>query len=298
MLKYNKYYKLRIRNITFQIYQQLIPAMWSAELESIARNIRNQANGYSWIYERIVSKAQRCENVLSILTGVFSAILGTGGLIATFEYEYGWIGITTAVIGFINSILSVLNATWNFGVIKTEGIISQTDFSNLSHDITLQLALDPIDRIDGKEFITKIMKDIDDIILNAPTIDNDVKNQYIQQFKNNPIYNPEGQNRPHLNVPRRSMENQTPNNQELKNIREAKIYRRQQREQREQNNKVAHLDDSSSDDEHKTASPWRVDTLHSDSSSRITSENIQRRKNIQDDKISDDTMVSNWESSQ
>ena len=131
--------------------------MWSAELESIARNIRNQANGYSWIYEKIVSKAQRCENVLSILTGVFSAILGTGGLIATFEYEYGWIGITTAVIGFINSILSVLNATWNFGVIKTEGIISQTDFSNLSHDITLQLALDPIDRIDGKEFITKII---------------------------------------------------------------------------------------------------------------------------------------------
>lgn len=265
--------------------------MWSLELELIARNICNQANGYSWIYERIVSKAQRCENVLSILTGIFSAILGAGGLIATFEYDYGWIGITTAVIGFINSVLSVLNATWNFGVIKTEGIISQTDFSNLSHDITLQLALDPIDRIDGKEFITKIMKDIDDILLNAPTIDNDVKTQYIQRFKNNPIYNPEGQNKPHHNIPRQSMERQSPTNQELKNMREAKIYRR------EQNNNI------DNEDEHKTT--LSCDARRSDPSNIIISGNIQRRKNIQNndendecDECDDCSMISKWEASQ
>lgn len=272
--------------------------MWSPELELIARNICNQANGYSWIYERIVSKAQRCENVLSILTGIFSAILGAGGLIATFEYDYGWIGITTAVIGFINSVLSVLNATWNFGVIKTEGIISQTDFSNLSHDITLQLALDPIDRIDGKEFITKIMKDIDDIILNAPTIDNDVKTQYIQRFKNNPIYNPEGQNKPHHNIPRQNMERQSPTNQELKNMRETKIYRR------EQNNNIDNtIWHDSNDEEHKTT--LSRDARRSDPSNIIISGNIQRRKNIQNndendenDECDDCSMVSKWEASQ
>jgi len=279
--------------------------MWSPELELIARHIRNQSNGYLWIYERIVSKAQRCENVLSILTGIFSAILGAGGLIATFEYDYGWIGITTAVIGFINSVLSVLNATWNFGVIKTEGIISQTDFSNLSHDITLQLALDPKDRIDGKEFITKIMKDIDDIILNAPTIDNDVKAQYIQRFKNNPIYNPEGQSRPHHNIPRQNIEIQTPNNQELKNIREAKIYRR------EQHNNIDNFRHESSEEEHKTT--FSHDTLHA-TRDMIISGNIQRRKNIQNNDDNDDnddcddcddnddnddcSMVSKWEANQ
>lgn len=267
--------------------------MWSPELELIARNICNQANGYSWIYERIVSKAQRCENVLSILTGIFSAILGAGGLIATFQYDYGWIGITTAVIGFINSVLSVLNATWNFGVIKTEGIISQTDFSNLSHDITLQLALDPKDRIDGKEFIQKIMKDIADIILNAPTIDNDVKAQYIQKFKNNPIYNPEGQNIPHHNIPRQSR--RSPNNQELKNMREAKIHRR------EQNNNI-----DNREEEHKTIS---LHNTRHNPSDMIISGNIQRRKNIQNNDDNDDnndendesddcSMVSKWEASQ
>ena len=231
--------------------------MWSPELESIARHIRNQANGYSWIYERIVSRAQRCENVLSILTGVFSAILGTGGLIATFEYDYGWIGIVTAVIGFVNSILSVLNATWNFGVIKTEGVISQTDFSNLSHIITLQLALHPSERIDGKEFITTITKEIEDIVLNAPTIDNDVKNQYIQRFKNNPIYNPEGQNKPSPVIA-----------PEISRTREAKTYRRRR-------------DNSSSEDENKTPSrniQRRSNFQHSSS----------------DD---DDITISNWEAS-
>jgi|688.fasta_scaffold03036_9 hypothetical protein len=246
--------------------------MWSPELEAIARNIRNKANGYSWIYERIVSKAQRCENVLSILTGIFSAILGTGGLIATFEYDYGWIGIATAVIGFVNSVLSVLNATWNFGVIKTEGIISQTDFSNLSHNITLQLALDPNERIDGKEFITTIMKDIDDIILNAPTIDNDVKNQYIQRFKNNPIYNPEGQNKP-SNIAVRP--EYTESNQE--SHREAKTYRKRQKNNSDN-------DEDMNRDEQKTHI-----------------QNIQRRSNVQNDQSdqSDDdgAMISNWEAS-
>jgi hypothetical protein len=234
--------------------------MWSKELESIARNIRNQANGYSWIYERTVSKAQRCENVLSILTGVLSAIIGTGGLVSTFEYEYGWIGIATAVIGFMNSVFSVLNATWNFGVIKTEGVISQTDFSNLSHNITLQLALDPKDRIDGKEFITTIMKEIDDIILNAPTIDNDIKNQYIRRFKNNPIYNPEGQNLPPPDIP-------------VQRPREAKKYRRRQpdnsdseEEQKTPSHNIqrrSNVQPSSSDDDDTIISNWESSPQHS-----------------------------------
>ena len=114
------------------------------------------------------------------------------------------------------------------------------------------------------------MKDIDDIILNAPTIDNDVKNQYIQRFKNNPIYNPEGQNKP-SNVAVRP-EYTEPNRE---SHREAKTYRKR-------NN-----NSNSDEDEQKTQV-----------------QNIQRRSNVQSDNIDqsdqsddDNTMITNWEAS-
>jgi hypothetical protein len=167
---------------------------WTPEMETVARHIKNQATGYTWIYEKIVSKAQKCENVLSILAGILSALIGTGGLISVFEYDGGWIGITIAVVGFATAICNILNATWNFGVIKAQGVQTQSDFSNLSRSITYQLALHPSERNDAKEFVNMVLKEIDKLVLNAPTIDGSVKSMYTKKFKNNPIYNPEGQN--------------------------------------------------------------------------------------------------------
>jgi hypothetical protein len=167
---------------------------WTPEMETVARHIKNQSTGYTWIYEKIVSKAQKFENVLSILAGILSALIGTGGLVSVFEYDSGWIGITIAVVGFISAICNILNATWNFGVIKAQGVQAQSDFSNLSRSITYQLALHPSERNDAKEFVNMVLKEIDKLVLNAPSIDGSVKGEYTKKFKNNPIYNPEGQN--------------------------------------------------------------------------------------------------------
>lgn len=194
-------------------YGQIAPARvdqynyWTPEMETVVRHIKNQATGYTWIYEKIVAKAQKCENVLSILTGIISALIGTGGLISVFEYDGGWLGITTAIVGYVAAVLSILNATWNFGVIKAQGIVAQTDFSNLSGSITYQLALPPSHRVDAKQFVETALKEIDKLILNAPSIDGTIKSDYVKKFKNNPIYNPEGQD---VTISQESFEYQRP----------------------------------------------------------------------------------------
>ena len=167
---------------------------WTQEMETVARHIKNQSIGYTWIYEKLVSKAQTCDKAIGITVSILSALTGTGGLIVTFENDLGWSGILISCIGFIGAILGIIQSTWNFGVIRTQGISTQTDFSNLSRMITYQLALRPSEREDAREFVINILKEIDKLVLNAPSIDGDIKKDYVQTFKNNPIYNPEGQN--------------------------------------------------------------------------------------------------------
>jgi hypothetical protein len=167
---------------------------WTREMEAVVRHIKNQSIGYSWIYNRIVMNAKRSEKAMIIIIAILSGLLGTEGLITIFEYGVEWYRVATAVTGYVVMVLSIVNSTWDFGATSSEGLVAQIDFSRIDRSITYQLALHPKDRLDARDFVNNMLGEIDKLTQNAPTIDDGTRTQYTNKFKNNPIYNLEGQN--------------------------------------------------------------------------------------------------------
>ena len=168
---------------------------WSPELETVARQTMTQARGYAWMYERVVYRAKKWGSFLSIISGALAGIVGTGGLISTFtpsDKPPLWVGIMTAVIGYMIAIVVVIDNNWKLGVVHSEGLMAQVGFANLSRSITYQLALHPSDRQDAREFVKGILNEIETMKLSSPTIGGKVKTEYISKFKDNPIYDPKG----------------------------------------------------------------------------------------------------------
>jgi uncharacterized membrane protein YeaQ/YmgE (transglycosylase-associated protein family) len=155
-----------------------------------------QASGYSWMYEKMVAGAKKWGSFLSILAGVLAGVVGTEGLVAIFTSGGEtplWAGILTAVIGYSIAVVVVLDNTWKLDVVRSEGLVAQVGFAHLSRTIMYQLALRPSERQDARDFVKGILNEIETMKLSSPTIDGKVKKDYVEKFKDNPIYNPEEQ---------------------------------------------------------------------------------------------------------
>jgi uncharacterized membrane protein YeaQ/YmgE (transglycosylase-associated protein family) len=155
-----------------------------------------QASGYAWMYEKVVESAKKWGSILSIIAGVLATLVGTQGLVSVFTTEGGsafWVGVVTAVTGYIIAVVVALNNTWKLDVVLSEGLVAQVGFAHLSRGIMYQLALRPSERQDARDFVKGILNEIETMKLSSPSIDRGVKASYIRKFKDNPIYNPDEQ---------------------------------------------------------------------------------------------------------
>lgn len=171
---------------------------WSVAMEDVARQTMQQATGYAWMYEKLVASSTRWGNAISIISGILAGAIGTEGLISAILSNKDnrtsfSVGIITALVGYIITILIVLDNNWKLDVIKSEGLVAHVGFIQLSRSIKLQLTLQPSERNDAREFVQNILIEIDKMKLSSPTIPNSIKNSYSNKVKNNPIYNPEEQ---------------------------------------------------------------------------------------------------------
>jgi len=152
-----------------------------------------QASGFAWMYERLVFRAKAWGSYLTILTGLLSGVVGTGGLVSAFYEAPQWAGILTAAVGYAITVVVVLDKTWRLDVVRSEGLVAQVGFAHLNRSIMFQLALHPSERQDAHEFVKGALIEIETLKLSSPTIDAKIRDLYVAKFQNNPIYNPSDQ---------------------------------------------------------------------------------------------------------
>lgn len=170
---------------------------WNYKIESISNNVKNQAVGYAWQYEKMVSKFSSDGKVMSIMAGIISLLTGVSGVIEIFDFEeIHWTTILITILGFTSATLNFLSSTCNFSVRQVLASNAQVGYSALQRTITYQLALPVASRIKAQVFVTDILKELNSLNLNSPVITRSIKAEYVKKFKNNPIYNPEGQAMP------------------------------------------------------------------------------------------------------
>lgn len=167
---------------------------WSTAMEDVARQTMQQATGYAWMYEKLVASSTRWGNAISIISGILAGAIGTEGIISVvLSNQNNIAGIITALVGYIITILIILDNNWKLDVVKSEGLVAHVGFIQLSRSIKLQLTLQPLERNDARDFVQNILIEIDKMKLSSPTIPNSIKNSYSNKVKKNHIYIPEEQ---------------------------------------------------------------------------------------------------------
>jgi uncharacterized membrane protein YeaQ/YmgE (transglycosylase-associated protein family) len=166
---------------------------WTAEMEALARRTMRQAAGYAWMYEHMAANAKRWGDALNILSGVLGALIGTAGLVSIFTDTSTplWSRIVAAILGFLISLVSALNATWKPSEAQTSSVQTQVGYATMQRDLMYQLAQPRQDRADAQEYMQRTLGNIEQLKVSAPIISTFVRAAYNRKFKNNPIYSPE-----------------------------------------------------------------------------------------------------------
>jgi hypothetical protein len=164
---------------------------WTPRLEAVARRAMMQATGFSWMYERQVSRAKKWGNALTIAAGFLGALVGTRGVCAAAapaSQGPSWASFVDAGAGYLIAVLLVLDGTWKLDVVRSQGLVAQVDFAHLARSVQFQLALRPEERQDAREFVKGVLGEIETLKLSSPTLDGADKRAYAAKFRDNPIY--------------------------------------------------------------------------------------------------------------
>ncbi len=161
---------------------------WTPELESIARQVMRRANGYAWMYGRMVSTTKRNGNLLKIAKGMLGAVIGTAGLVslAVSSEMPLWVQVVGTLVGYAIAIISVLAATWRLDENQANALVAQSSYASLGQSVFYQLALRPRDRHGAAYYVQDVLADIATMRLSCPVIDAGVQRAYKAQFGRDP----------------------------------------------------------------------------------------------------------------
>lgn len=167
---------------------------WTPELEHLSRDVMRQAAGYAAMYEEMVSTAKSWSHILNFMAGGIGGIVGTEGLLTTISFQADpnpraalWLGVVGAILGYMVTVLVVLQNVWKFDTIKSEGLVAQVNFASLRSEIKFQLTLHASRRQNALVFVPRITQDIETLKLSSPTIDDRVRRRY-QKVRRPPLF--------------------------------------------------------------------------------------------------------------
>jgi len=166
---------------------------WTPEMEALARREVQRAAGYAFMYEYMADSSSKCAKWLSLTTGIIGTVVGTSGFASIFvEVETPlWIRVVTALLGFIISIIAVIDNVFKVSGSQDTLVQNQVSYATLSKDILCQLAQPTTERADAGEYMKAKTGDIERIRLTAPMISARARAAYERKFQNNPIYSTE-----------------------------------------------------------------------------------------------------------
>lgn len=154
-----------------------------------------QASGYAWMYEHMAMSASRWRGALNIASGALGCVVGTAGVVTIMSDTSTpmWVRVLHVVVGYMVSLVSVLNVTWQLGDAQMNDILTQVNYATLSRDLMYQLALPRKDRQDAREYVKSKLGEIEQLKVSAPIITGASRSAYNTKYKNNPIFSPEDQ---------------------------------------------------------------------------------------------------------
>ena len=152
---------------------------WHPKQEKLIKSWGEKALGYRWIHHRCAVRHSTAHTNFSIINIAMTTLAGLGTLIASSEnqnsqillYTFSFLNLGAAGIASIHKFLRC-------GEQFESNMQTSKLFSRLARDISLELSLEPEDRMNAVEYCHKIREDYDKIIDHAPEVPTDIINEY------------------------------------------------------------------------------------------------------------------------
>ena len=152
---------------------------WHPKQEKLIKSWGEKALGYRWIHHRCAVRHSTAHTNFSIINIAMTTLAGLGTLISSSEnqnsqillYTFSFLNLGAAGIASIHKFLRC-------GEQFESNMQTSKLFSRLARDISLELSLEPEDRMNAVEYCHKIREDYDKIIDHAPEVPTDIINEY------------------------------------------------------------------------------------------------------------------------
>lgn len=155
---------------------------WNKKLENGIMVLGSKSGAYRMMHDEASSYYSNFNKVISIISIFLITLTGTSAFSVAFIEEGTVykiiIGCVLYIVGVLTSIKEFLNLT----EISDKHKLYSIRFSALYHNIQRQIALEPIDRQDGKDYIGWINSEFDNLLFSNPDIPDKIKKNALNKF--------------------------------------------------------------------------------------------------------------------
>jgi hypothetical protein len=162
---------------------------WNDKNERMVISIGENSASYKWMHEKSASLYKNIHQVLSILMILFSAGLSAETILPTTNEFI--INTSRSVFTYIITLISVLQNFLKYEKLAQQHVASASSFGTLYHDIQQQMCMYRKDRRQASSYISEILKEYDNLIVNGPTITSYIVKDFKNTFRNAEISIPD-----------------------------------------------------------------------------------------------------------
>lgn len=164
---------------------------WNDKNERIVISIGENAASYKWMHEKSASIFRVWQKILSVILIVFSTGLSAETTLLPDDSSQQYVVVLRKTFTYIVTILSVLLNFLKFESLSEKHVTNASEFGRLYHDIQQQMCLYRRDRKNATNYITKVLKKYDSLIVNGPSMAINVINNFKKTFRDSNIAVPD-----------------------------------------------------------------------------------------------------------
>ena len=177
-------------NIILKTKKQNINKGWNDKNEMLIISIGENASSYKYMHERSSEICQTMHKIFKITLIIASTLL-TVLTTAPESNNVNSLVILRYIITYMVTLLSVLLHFLQYGYLSERHNQAVSEFSKIYHDIQHQMCLYRRDRHIAYEYLSKILKKYDTLIMISPSVNRYVLNHFKKTFTTNEISIPE-----------------------------------------------------------------------------------------------------------
>lgn len=163
---------------------------WSKEQDALMADWSDIAGCYRWMHDR-AEKAYTIRNmrmtipviILSTITG--TASVGISSIAGGDETIQKYMNFGIGGLSLVAGILTTLNNFLRYAQLSESNRVAAIAWGKLQRSIAVELALNPLERMDSLDFLKICRADLDRLIEQSPPIPDSVIDSFEREFKDN-----------------------------------------------------------------------------------------------------------------